>query len=71
METVSSKASGQSWARLIQKVYYEVDPLVCPKCGHAMKVISVVTDPSEANKIMECLKRNNALLFDKEVTKVS
>lgn len=70
METVSSKASGQSWARLIQKVY-EVDPLVCPKCGHAMKVISVVTDPSEVNKIMECLKRNNAPPFDKEVTKAS
>ena len=70
METVSSKASGQSWARLIQKVY-EVDPLVCPKCGHAMKVISIVTDPSEVNKIMECLKRNNAPPFDKEVTKAS
>jgi len=30
METVSSKASRRSWARLIQKVY-EVDPLICEK----------------------------------------
>jgi len=48
-----------------------------PNCGHAMKVISVVTDPGgctpplEVNKIMECLKRNNAPPFDKEVTKAS
>jgi len=74
-ETVSSRVSRQSWARLIQKVY-EID-LVCTKCGHAMKVISVVSDPGgctpplEVNKIMECLKRNNAPPFDKEVTKAS
>ena len=52
-------------------------PERCPKCGHAMKVISVVTDPGgctpplEVNKIMECLKRNNAPPFDKEITKPS
>jgi len=76
METVSTKASMQSWARLIQKVY-EVDPLVCPKCGSEMskmplvpevpvvKVIAVITDPSEVNTILECPKRNNAPPFDK------
>jgi len=75
-ETVSSKASRQSWARLIQKIY-EVDPLVCPKCGHEMpkvpvvRVIAIITDPYEINKILECLKRNNASSFDKVVTKAS
>jgi hypothetical protein len=34
-EALSNKASKQSWARLIQKVY-EVDPLVCPKRSHKM-----------------------------------
>ena len=29
------------WAILIQKVY-EVDPLTCPKCGGAMKIISFI-----------------------------
>ena len=58
METVSAKASRRSWARLIQKVY-EVDPLICEKCGHEMKVIAVITNPHEVQKILECLKRNH------------
>jgi len=35
-ETQSSRASRQSWAKLIQKVY-EVDPLICPKCNTKMQ----------------------------------
>ena len=50
-EMASNKASRQSWARLIQKVY-EVDPMVCPKCSHALKVIAVITEPHEARKIL-------------------
>jgi hydroxymethylpyrimidine pyrophosphatase-like HAD family hydrolase len=70
MENVSNKASRRSWARLIQKVY-EVDPLICPKCGHALKVMAVITEPHEVRKILECLKRNHAPPFDKVVTKAS
>ena len=69
-ETISNKASRQSWARLIQKIY-EVYPLIYPQCGHEMKVIAVINDPFEVNKILECLKRNNAPPFDQEVTKAS
>ncbi|MDG2012734.1 MAG: hypothetical protein P8J33_04475 [Pirellulaceae bacterium] len=29
------------WARLIKQVY-EVDPLECPDCGNAMKIISFI-----------------------------
>ena len=70
MENVSNKASRQSWARLIQKVY-EVDPLICEKCGHDLKVIAVITEPHEVRKILECLKRNHAPPFAKVVTKAS
>jgi len=70
METVSNKASRRSWARLIQKVY-EVDPLKCPQCGHEMKVIAIITDPHEVQKILECLKRNKAPPFEKVALKVS
>jgi len=70
METVSSKASKRSWARLIQKVY-EVDPLICPKCGSEMKVIAIITDFQEVDKILNRLKRNHAPPFDKVVTKAS
>ena len=70
MQSASNKASRQSWARLIQKVY-EVDPLICPKCRSKMKIIAVITDPSKVNKILECLKRNNAPPFDKVEIKAS
>ncbi len=70
METVSAKASQRSWARLIQKVY-EVDPLICEKCGHEMRVIAVITNPHEVQKVLECLKRNHAPPFDKITTKAS
>jgi len=69
-EMASNKASRQSWARLIQKVY-EIDPLICPKCSLKMRIVAVITDPSEVSTILECLKRNNAPPFDKVVAKVS
>ena len=75
-ETVSSKSSRQSWARLIQKVY-EVDPLICLKCSHKMRIVAIINEPGECkhslevNKILECLKRNHAPPFDKVVTKAS
>jgi ABC-type taurine transport system substrate-binding protein len=31
----------QTWARLLAKIY-EVDPIVCPKCGTDMKVVVVI-----------------------------
>ena len=70
METVSTRASRRNWARLIQRVY-EVDSLICPNWGHKMRVMAVITEPHEVWKILECLKRNHALPFEKVVTKVS
>jgi hypothetical protein len=50
----SSKESRKNWARLIQKIY-EVDPLTCPKCSGAMKVISVIEDEEVIKKILKHL----------------
>ena len=36
--------SSQNWAVLIKRVY-ETDPMVCPKCGGAMAVISFIDPP--------------------------
>ena len=36
-----------------------------------MKVIAVITDPHEVQKILECLKRNKAPPFEKDALKVS
>ncbi len=39
---------------MIQKIY-EVDPLTCPKCSGAMKVISVIEDEEIIKKILNHL----------------
>ena len=48
------KAFRKSWSRLIQKIY-EVDPLVCPKCQGAMRIISFIEDPSVIRDILNHL----------------
>ncbi len=50
----SSREYRKNWARLIQKIY-EVDPLICPKCSGAMKVISVIEDEEVVKKILKHL----------------
>lgn len=37
----SAKDARKRWAALIKQIY-EVDPLVCPKCGAQMKIISFI-----------------------------
>ena len=44
----------RSWARLIRKIY-EVDPLVCPRCGATMKVIAVIEDEEVISRILSHL----------------
>jgi hypothetical protein len=36
---------------------FEVDPLVCAKCGGAMLVISVILDPAVITSIFEHLRK--------------
>jgi hypothetical protein len=42
----------KSWAALIKRIY-NVDPLVCPKCGDTMKIIAFLQDHQEIKKIMK------------------
>ncbi len=46
--------ASQSWAMLIKRVY-EVDPLACPKCGAAMKVVAFI-EPPQADVIERILR---------------
>ena len=39
------------WAALI-KMVYEVDPLVCPKCGGKMKIISFIEQEEVIRRIL-------------------
>ena len=49
-------AARSAWARLIYKVY-EVDPLVCAKCGAPMRVIALIDDTTVIRRILEHLGR--------------
>ena len=54
LQSISAPQVSSTWARLIKRVY-EVDPLICPKCGSEMKVIALILDPSEIQSILRHL----------------
>jgi len=43
-----------SWARCMKKTF-EIDPLVCPRCGGPMKIRAFITDPREIDRITKNL----------------
>ena len=47
----------RSWAQSIKRVY-EIDPLVCPDCGAAMRIISFILEPKVVDKILNHLAKN-------------
>jgi hypothetical protein len=55
--STTSTSSRANWARLIRKVF-EVDPLLCGKCGSEMKIVAVVTDPKVVDRIIRHLDKN-------------
>ena len=44
------KECSRTWARMIKKVH-EVDPLLCPRCGFPMRVLSCIEDPPVVRRI--------------------
>jgi len=54
-EEDKKRIPSKGWAAMIRKVY-EVDPMVCPKCGGRMKVIAFITDFQVVDRIIEHLK---------------
>jgi hypothetical protein len=48
---VTPSTAKRAWARLIKQVY-EVDPLVCPRCAGAMRIISFIEQPEVIAKIL-------------------
>jgi hypothetical protein len=46
------------WANLIRRVY-EVDPLLCPRCGAQMRVIGFITEPSVVKHILDHIRRRD------------
>jgi hypothetical protein len=48
------KHASKKWRELIKKVW-EVDPMLCPKCGKAMKVIALIDEPGVIFDILSYL----------------
>jgi hypothetical protein len=49
-----ARRCSQTWAMLIKRVY-EIDPMICPKCGQSMTIISFI-EPPQAEVIEKILK---------------
>ncbi len=45
----------KGWAEMIRKVY-EIDPLLCPKCGGRMSIIAFIEDHAVIDRIINHLK---------------
>jgi hypothetical protein len=41
----------KGWAEMIRKVY-EVDPMVCPKCGGRMRIVAFITEFGTVDRII-------------------
>jgi hypothetical protein len=52
------RALRRSWAALIRRIY-EVDPLVCPRCGSSMRILVFITEPPVILRILEHLARSH------------
>jgi len=48
------KACSKKWAELI-KLVYEVNPLLCPKCQHEMRIVALINDLPVVEKILKHL----------------
>ena len=46
----------QRWAELLRRIF-EVDPLRCPRCGEAMRIVAVITEPAVIDRILTHLRR--------------
>ena len=47
----ASKAAGRAWAACMRKIF-EVDPVKCVKCGGEMKLVAVILDDGELDRIL-------------------
>jgi Putative transposase. len=55
IEDETSFKPSRGWSEMIKKVF-EVDPLLCPKCGGQMSIIAFIEDHKVIDKIINHLK---------------
>jgi hypothetical protein len=54
--TEPKRACHSEYAKLTAKVY-EIDSMICARCGSEMRLVAVITDPAEVRKILRHLLR--------------
>ena len=55
-EPEAVREARRRWAELLRRIF-EVDPLRCPRCGTAMRIVAVITEPTTIDRILEHLRR--------------
>jgi hypothetical protein len=48
------RVPSKGWAEMIRKVY-EVDPMICPRCGGRMRVVAFLTEYAVIDRIIRLL----------------
>ncbi len=56
---VPLREARRRWAELLRRIF-EVEPLECPRCGQAMRIVAFITEPQVIDRIVEYLRRNAA-----------
>jgi Putative transposase/Transposase zinc-binding domain len=56
--TPSRRTLSKRWAELIYRIF-EVDPLNCPRCDSAMKLLAFISEPAAVRKILDHLEANS------------
>ena len=55
----SAAALRRRWREMVRRVY-EVDPLVCPRCGDLMRVVAFINARSVIRRILDHLARRDS-----------
>ncbi len=50
------RAARRRWAELLRRLF-EVEPLRCPRCGDAMRIVAFITVPLHVDRILAHLRR--------------
>lgn len=53
-EALPLRGARRRWAELLRRIY-EVDPLTCPACGGAMRILAFLTERAVIDRILEHL----------------
>ncbi len=53
---VPLREARRRWAELLRRIF-EVDPLQCPRCGGAMRIVAFITEARVIDRILEHLQR--------------